>query len=48
MTAFNMLMTRTPITYLNNSSIILPYFLILDFILLTLMIIVLEDTSKSF
>ena len=48
MTVFNMLITRTPISYLNNSLIILPFFLILDFILLTLMIIVLEDTYKSF
>jgi len=48
MTVFNMLLTRTPISYLNNSLLILPFFLILDFILLTLMIIVLEDTYKSF
>jgi hypothetical protein len=47
MTVFNILITRCPIPYLNNNIIILPFFFILDFILLSIFIIILEDTFQS-
>ncbi len=47
MTVFNILISRTPIPYLNNNFIIIPFFLTLDFILLSMIITILEDTFQS-
>ena len=47
MTVFNILITRCPIPYLNNNFIIVPFFFILDFILLSIIITILEDTFQS-
>jgi polycystin 1L2 len=47
MTVFNILITRCPISYLNNNFIIIPFFFILDFIFLSLMILILENTFRS-
>ena len=47
MTVFNILISRTPIPYLNNNFIIVPFYFILDFILLSIIITILEDTFQS-
>ncbi len=44
MTVFNILITRCPIPFLNNNLVIFPFFFILDFIFLSLMILILENT----
>ncbi len=40
-------MSRTPIPYLNNNLIIFPFFFMLDFCLLNIMISILEDSFQS-
>ena len=47
MTVFNILISRTPIPYLNNNIIIFPFYFILDFILLSIIVTILEDTFQS-
>jgi polycystin 1L2 len=47
MTVFNILITRCPIPFLNNNLVIFPFFFILDFIFLSLMILILENTFQS-
>ena len=47
MTVFNILISRSPIPYLNNNIIIVPFYFILDFILLSIIITILEDTFQS-
>jgi len=46
MTVFNILITRCPIPYLNNNIIIVPFFFILDFFLISIFITILEDTFQ--
>ena len=47
MTVFNILITRCPIPYLNNNFIIVPFYFILDFILLSIIVTILEDSFQS-
>jgi polycystin 1L2 len=47
MTAFNILISRTPVPYLNDNFIIVPFFFILDFIFLSIIITIQEDTFQS-
>jgi polycystin 1L2 len=47
MTVFNILISRSPIPCLNNNFIIVPFYFILDFILLSIIITILEDTFQS-
>jgi polycystin 1L2 len=46
MTVFNILISRTPIAYLNNNFIIVPFYFILDFIILSIIVTILEDTFQ--
>jgi hypothetical protein len=46
MTVFNILISRSPIPYLNNNFIIVPFFFILDFFLISIFITILEDTFQ--
>ncbi len=42
------LVTRCPIAFLNNNFIIFPFFFMLDFFILNIMITILEDSFQSF